>query len=192
MFPTRTPSRRRARPRGRWGCWFRTWKTLSFWMFSGRWSRRLAAAIHLMLGRRVAGLALIVSEIAPRLLDELSEPGVPSVVYGLDPPKPNILGIKTQHRRGMHRLVEYLHSMGHRKFAFVGHPNALGPLSYGPRVQHETVSPATVTAAGGRRSGIYLTGGCGRPRSYVSTISWRSAYFVNYANWGGACRRMCR
>ncbi|MBI2685838.1 MAG: LacI family DNA-binding transcriptional regulator [Acidobacteria bacterium] len=91
--------------------------------------QRLVANVHLMLGRRVAGLALIVSEIAPHLLDELSERKVRTVVYDVGSPRPNILSIKTQYRRGMQRVVEYLHNMGHRKMAFVGHHYSLGPLS---------------------------------------------------------------
>jgi len=91
--------------------------------------QRLVGSVHLMLGRRVAGLALIVSEIAPHLLDELSERKVRTVVYDVGAPKPNILSIKTQYRRGMQRIVEYLYNMGHRRMAFVGHHNTLGPLS---------------------------------------------------------------
>ncbi len=110
--------------------------------------QRLVANVHLMLGRGVAGLALIVSEIAPHLLVELSERKVRTVVYDVGTPMSNIFSIKTQYRRGMQRIVEYLHSMGHRKMAFVGHHNTLGPLSeryqsflaavmrYGPGVRH--------------------------------------------------------
>lgn len=113
---------------------------------------RLVANVHLMLGRRVAGLALIVSEIAPNLLDELSERKVRTVVYDVGTPKPNILSIKMHYRRGMQRIVEYLHNMGHERMAFVGHHNTLGPLSaryqsfleaverYAPQVEHRTVA----------------------------------------------------
>ncbi len=114
--------------------------------------QRLVANVHLMLGRRVAGLALIVSEIAPHLLDELSERKVRTVVYDVGSPRPNILSIKTQYKRGMQRVVEYLHSMGHRRMAFVGHHDSLGPLSarhhsfleavqrYDPQVEQRSVA----------------------------------------------------
>lgn len=113
---------------------------------------RLVANVQLMLGRRVAGLALIVSEIAPHLLDELSERKVRTVVYDVGSPRPNILSIKTQYKRGMQRVVEYLHAMGHRRMAFVGHHDSLGPLSarhqsfleavtrYDPQVEHRSVA----------------------------------------------------
>lgn len=90
---------------------------------------RLVSSVQLMLGRRVAGLALIVSEIAPHLLDELSERKVRTVVYDVGSPRPNIMSIKTHYRRGMQRVVEYLFNMGHRRMAFVSHHTSLGPVS---------------------------------------------------------------
>jgi DNA-binding LacI/PurR family transcriptional regulator len=113
---------------------------------------RLVASVHTMLGRRVAGLALIVSELAPHLLDELSERKVRTVVYDVGSPRPNVHCIRTQYRRGMQRIVEYLHDMGHRRMAFAGHHNTLGPLSaryqsflealkrYGNQVEHRLVA----------------------------------------------------
>jgi len=140
--------------------------------------QRLVASVHLMLGRRVAGLALIVSEIAPHLLDELSDRKVRTVVYDVGTPKPNILSIKTQYRRGMQRVVEYLHSMGHRKMAFVGHHNTLGPLSeryqsfleavkrYGPAVEHRTLA-SDDGYSGGREAVRELFASGTRPTAIV-------------------------
>jgi LacI family transcriptional regulator len=113
---------------------------------------RLVSAVQLMLGRRVAGLALIVSEIAPHLLEELSERKVRTVVYDVGSPRPNIMSVKTHYRRAMQRVVEYLFSMGHRRMAFVGHHTSLGPLNernqafveavkrYGAQVEWRTVA----------------------------------------------------
>jgi LacI family transcriptional regulator len=140
--------------------------------------QRLVANVHLMLGRRVAGLALIVSEIAPHLLDELSERKVRTVVYDVGAPKPSILSIKTQYRRGMQRIVEYLHNMGHEKMAFVGHHNTLGPLSeryqsfleavkrYGSKVEHRAVASED-GYDGGREAVRELFGGGMRPTAIV-------------------------
>src|ERR1700681_1481196 len=44
-------------------------------------SERLAASIRLMLGRRVAGLALVVSEMEEAVVRELSESEIPIVFY---------------------------------------------------------------------------------------------------------------
>jgi DNA-binding LacI/PurR family transcriptional regulator len=139
---------------------------------------RLVANVHLMLGRRVSGLALIVSEIAPNLLDELSERKVRTVVYDVGTPKPNILSIKMQYRRGMQRIVEYLHNMGHERMAFVGHHNTLGPLSaryqsfleaverYAPQVEHRTVA-SDDGYEGGREAVRELFAGGMRPTAIV-------------------------
>ncbi len=139
---------------------------------------RLVANVHLMLGRRVAGLALIVSEIAPHLLDELSERKVRTVVYDVGKPKPNIQSVKTEYRRGMQRVVEYLHSMGHRRYAFVGHHNTLGPLSarfqsfleavkrYGAQVEHRVVA-SDDGYRGGRDAVRELFSGGMRPTAIV-------------------------
>jgi DNA-binding LacI/PurR family transcriptional regulator len=140
--------------------------------------QRLVANVHLMLGRRVAGLALIVSEIAPHLLEELSERKIRTVVYDVGTPMPNILSIKTQYRRGMQRIVEYLHSMGHVKMAFVGHHNTLGPLSaryqsfleavhrYGDEVEYRAVASED-GYAGGREAVRDLFGSGLRPTAII-------------------------
>jgi LacI family transcriptional regulator len=140
--------------------------------------QRLVANVHLMLGRRVAGLALIVSEIAPHLLDELSERKVRTVVYDVGSPKPHVMSIKTQYRRGMQRIVEYLYSMGHRKMAFVGHHNSLGPISerqqsfleavkrLGPQVEYRIVASED-GYAGGREAVRELFGGGMHPTAVV-------------------------
>lgn len=90
---------------------------------------RLAKSVHLMLGRRVAGLALIVSEMDPTLLQELQERKVRTMVLDVGEPRPYITSIKTNYSRGVQRIAEYLFSLGHRRMAFIGHHTSLGPLS---------------------------------------------------------------
>ena len=92
-------------------------------------SQWLNSSVRIMLGRRVAGLALVVSEIDQALLDELDERKIRTVVYDVGAPRRNILSIKANYSRGTQRVAEYLRSLGHRKMAFVGHHTALGPLS---------------------------------------------------------------
>ncbi|MBM3783618.1 MAG: LacI family transcriptional regulator [Acidobacteria bacterium] len=112
---------------------------------------RLRSAVGTMVGRRVSGLALIVSEIAPLVLDELSGRKIRTVITGADEPRPHIRSVKTQYRRGMERVVDYLYDMGHRRMAFVGHHTSLGPLGersqafldsirrHGDQVEHRMV-----------------------------------------------------
>jgi len=90
---------------------------------------RLAKSVHLMLGRRVAGLALIVSEMDSSLLHELQERKVRTLILDVGQPRPYITSIRTNYSRGMQRIAEYLYSLGHRRMAFIGHHTSLGPLS---------------------------------------------------------------
>jgi DNA-binding LacI/PurR family transcriptional regulator len=126
-------------------------------------SQRLNSNVRMMLGRRVAGLALIVSEIDPAILDELEGRKIRTVIYDVGSPRRGILSIKSNYRRGIERVSEYLRSLGHKKMAFIGHHTALGPLSDRKRTFLEVMerySPAlqfTVLAdsddyAGGRRA----------------------------------------
>src|SRR5438270_5583569 len=123
----------------------------------------LDSSVRIMLGRRVAGLALVVSEIDPAILDELEERNVRTVVYDVGAPRRSILSIKSNYRRGVERVSEYLRSLGHKKIAFVGHHMALGPLSdrkrtfvevmerYAPELQFTTAADSD-DYAGGRRA----------------------------------------
>jgi DNA-binding LacI/PurR family transcriptional regulator len=90
--------------------------------------RRLVSSVHLMMGRRVAGLAVIVSEMEPSLIQELTESNLPVVFYDVGTPARNIWNIKVNYQKGIQKAAEYLHSLGHRRMAFVGHHTGLEPL----------------------------------------------------------------
>jgi LacI family transcriptional regulator len=90
--------------------------------------RRLVSSVHLMIGRRVAGLAVIVSEMEPSLLQELVESNLPIVFYDVGTPTGNISNIKVNYQKGIQKTVEYLYTLGHRRMAFVGHHTGLEPL----------------------------------------------------------------
>jgi len=126
-------------------------------------SQWLQSSVRIMLGRRVAGLALVVSEIEPAILDELEERKIRTVVYDVGSPRRSILSIKSNYRKGVERVSEYLRSLGHKRMAFVGHHTTLGPLSdrkrtfidvmerYASDLQFTTVAD-TDDYAGGRRA----------------------------------------
>jgi DNA-binding LacI/PurR family transcriptional regulator len=90
--------------------------------------RQLVSSVHLMMGRRLAGLAVIVSEMEPSLLQELTESNLPIVFYDVGVPAQNISNIKVNYQKGIQKAVEYLYSLGHRRMAFVGHHIGLEPL----------------------------------------------------------------
>jgi LacI family transcriptional regulator len=91
--------------------------------------QQLVKSIRLMIGRRVAGLAAIVSEMEPALIDELTDSRIPVVFYDVGAPRTNITNIRVDYRRGVEKVVDYLYSLGHRRLGFVGHHSVLGPLN---------------------------------------------------------------
>lgn len=90
---------------------------------------QLVTSIRLMIGRRVAGLAAIVSEMDPALIDELNDSHIPVVFYDVGAPRKNITNIRVNYRRGIEKIVDYLRAMGHRRLGFIGHHSVLGPIN---------------------------------------------------------------
>lgn len=92
-------------------------------------AEQLVKSIRLMVGRRVAGLAAIVSEIEPGIIDELVATRLPVVFYDVGTARQNITNIRLNYRKGMEKVAEYLHMLGHNKrIAFVGHHMDFPPL----------------------------------------------------------------
>ncbi len=125
-------------------------------------SERLVTSIRLMLGRRLAGLAAIVSEMDATLLQELSGQRIPVVFYDVGTPRRNITNIRVDYRAGMLKLTSYLYSLGHRRLGYVGHHLTLGPIrerlqtvtdamARYPDLKVETATDAD-TLEGGRRA----------------------------------------
>jgi DNA-binding LacI/PurR family transcriptional regulator len=122
--------------------------------------QRLLASVHLLMGRRPAGLALIVSEMDTSLIQELEQSGLPAVIYDVGLTRPNITNIRVNYATGMRRIVEYLHDLGHVRMAFVGHHTGLSPLghrkksfleamsSFAPKVEFTTVADLDGPAGG--------------------------------------------
>ncbi|MGH9404294.1 MAG: LacI family DNA-binding transcriptional regulator [Terriglobia bacterium] len=90
--------------------------------------RRLTSSVHLMMGRRVAGLAVIVSEMDPSLIKELAESNQRTVFYDVGVPGRNVSNIRVDYEKGIRKTAEYLYMLGHRRMAFVGHHTGLTPL----------------------------------------------------------------
>jgi LacI family transcriptional regulator len=92
-------------------------------------SERLVTSVRAMIGRRVAGLAAIVSEMDTALIEELTGNRIPVVFYDVGAPRRNITNIRVNYRRGMEKVTSYLYSLGHRRVGFVGHHATLGPIN---------------------------------------------------------------
>ena len=111
----------------------------------------LVESVRSMIGRRVAGLALIVSEMDREVMREVINSNIPVVFYDVGSPGERITNIRVRYEIGMQRMVQYLYALGHRKMAFLGHHASLAPLEtrkqsflesiaqFGPEVQHRTV-----------------------------------------------------
>ena len=96
--------------------------------------------VRLMIGRRVDGLAVVVSELASDLVEELSHSKIPTVFYDPGAKPKHFTSIRTNYRRSIERIVEYLHALGHNRLAFIGHHSSLGPISERERAFVETVT----------------------------------------------------
>jgi len=92
-------------------------------------SAQLVASVQLMLGLRVAGLAVIVSEMDEHLIQTVANSRIPAAFYDVGTPQKNITNIRVDYRKGIKKTVGYLNSLGHRRMAFVGHHSTLGPIS---------------------------------------------------------------
>ena len=103
-------------------------------------SERLLTSVRSMIGRRVAGLAAIVSEMDSHLIEELNGNRIPVVFFDVGSPRHNITNIRVNYRRGMEKLISYLYSLGHRRVGFVGHHATLRPISERRKVVLEAVA----------------------------------------------------
>src|SRR3978361_1778055 len=84
-------------------------------------AEQLVANVRLMIGRRVAGLAVIVSEMEEAIVQELTESNIPIVFYDVGEAGGNITKIRVNYRKGIERVVEYLAALGHEQLSFIGH-----------------------------------------------------------------------
>jgi LacI family transcriptional regulator, galactose operon repressor len=124
--------------------------------------KRLVSNVQLMMGRRVAGLAVIVSEMEPSLLKDLTALDVPIVIYDVGVPARNISNIRVNYPASVQKTVEHLYALGHRRMAFIGHNTGLEPLldrkksfletmeRYSGEVQHTAVGDRDDGPQGGR------------------------------------------
>ena len=72
----------------------------------------LVNSIRLMIGRRVAGLAVIVSEMDSDLIAELTDSKIPIVFYDVGTPRQNISNIKVDYARGIEKAGDSIGRSG--------------------------------------------------------------------------------
>jgi LacI family transcriptional regulator len=139
---------------------------------------QLLRSVRTMIGRRVDGLALVVSEMDSHLVGELAQYANPVVFYDVGTAGKNIARIRVNYRRGIEQLVGHLHELGHRRLGFVGHHSSLSPTNereqafvgaaskLAPRTTWRTVANQD-GLEGGRRAAAELLGGDFEPTAIV-------------------------
>ena len=138
----------------------------------------LVSSVRLMIGRRVAGLALIATETNAALLHELEGSGLPVVVYGVGMGAGNVSIINTNYLNGMHKVVKYLRSLGHRRLAFVCQHLAVGSalerkkafldvIRHSPEVEYTVVADDDGPHGGQQATSQLLASGF-RPTAIIS------------------------
>src|SRR5260370_2354756 len=75
---------------------------------------QLVASIRLMIGRRVAGLAVVVSEMDPALMKELAESRIPVVFYDVGAPRPNITHICVNYQPVTQKVLNDFQTLEYR------------------------------------------------------------------------------
>ena len=96
---------------------------------TGYRSEQLVSSVQLMIGWRVAGLAAIVSEMDDHLIQTINNSRIPCVFYDVGKPGQNITNVRVDYRKGVNKALEYLHTLGHTRIAFVGHHASLAPIN---------------------------------------------------------------
>ncbi len=86
---------------------------------------RLHSLLQMMLGRRVAGLAIAVSETLPKQLLASVASRVPTVCFNVGDGGEDLAHINLNTHKGIQKLVEHLYSLGHRRMAYIGHQRSL-------------------------------------------------------------------
>jgi DNA-binding LacI/PurR family transcriptional regulator len=130
---------------------------------------QLVASIRMMIGRRVAGLAAIVSEMEPALIKELNQSGIPTVFYDVGVQQQNITNVRVNYRRGIEKVTEYLYSFGHRRLGFIGHHTILGPINERMKTVLDTAAKYPSLEVRTAVDSDNLEGGMQAARSLLST-----------------------
>jgi len=144
-------------------------------------AEQLAASVRMMIGRRVAGLALIVSEVDDLIVEELTEGEMPVVLYDVGKAGGHVTKIRVDYRRGVERVVDYLTALGHTDLGVIGHHSVLGPIferCNAVRERAQATNPkATVRQAsdsdslqGGKRAAAELLS-AGKPPSAIICVN---------------------
>jgi DNA-binding LacI/PurR family transcriptional regulator len=142
---------------------------------------RLSESLRSMMGRQLAGIAAMVSEMEREIVEDLASKQVPAVFLDVSPPEgATVRAIQVRYEVGMQRTIDYLYLLGHRRMAFVGHHASLAPLEARRKTFVSTMNVHAADAefttvesedgpAGGRDAARRLLATSFRPTAIVCT-----------------------
>ncbi len=89
---------------------------------------RFERHLEMLLGRRVEGLIVLANWLFLdiNLLAELQKSGIPTVMIGRELRADSVSSVVVDNEAGARMGLEHLHSLGHRRIAFVRGPKAVG------------------------------------------------------------------
>ena len=108
--------------------------------------------------------------MAPELIEELDRKPHPGGLLRRGRAYKNITKIRVNYRRGIEKVIGYLHSLGHRRLGFVGHHAMLGPINermnavldavaHYPELEVHTAADADTLEGGRQAARMLLTSG---------------------------------
>ena len=88
---------------------------------------RFERYLEMMLDRRVEGLIVLANWLFLdiNLLGDLEKSSIPTAIIGVELKTESISSVIVDNEMGAHMAIEHLHSLGHRKIAFIRCPKAL-------------------------------------------------------------------
>lgn len=90
---------------------------------------RTSRYVRRIIERKVAGVAVMTSELDPLLIDELARREVSVVFLDLGFAGAHMSNLIVDYRTGVEEAVGYLYSLGHRRFGYIGGPRHLRSAS---------------------------------------------------------------
>src|SRR5262249_18597374 len=83
---------------------------------------RTSDYVRRMIGRQVAGVLLMTSEIDPLLIDELARKQVSVVFYNIEPGGDRVSNVIVDAESGIDEAIRHLVALGHREIAHISGP----------------------------------------------------------------------
>jgi LacI family transcriptional regulator len=84
--------------------------------------KRTRAAMRMLIENKVRGVAIMTSQVGPEQAADLTANGVATVFLSSAAPQPYCSYVAIDHTPGAREAIDYLHSLGHRRFALIQGP----------------------------------------------------------------------